>query len=472
MKVAKLSLAAVVVVAAGFVSNAFAADTLLDAFKNGKVSGELRAYYFDRDTGVANPAIYTTGSIGKGDSSIFNTGIVLGYITDSLYGFKLGATFQSNYAPFASDDAKNVFAGSDMYGSGAVLSEAYINYKIGKTDIKIGRQFIGAPISPLVWNSGSRMIKESFEGATVINKDLPDTTLMAGYITKFQARTTTAIDGYNIGTKTVLGSDSKIPDFEKIIFITKGAGSAVKQSSGRYAKSGSTFSFDGAYTASIINTSIPSLTLTGQYLQINDIANIADASVYYTEANYLLPVGNLKWAFDVMFRGSTTDDALDAYNLEGTYIGVRTGIKEWNGLGATIAYGQTSKDDAVLGGMGNGIYTYTTTLIRGPGNSLDKNSKGWLFELTYDFEKVGVKGLSFLGIYCVANLNDNEKISSTGKAVSLVDIDYTTKTAALYYEIPNVKGLKIGIEYETQEKDDGKSKVDTDEYRLRAQYKF
>ena len=122
--------------------------------------------------------------------------------------------------------------------------------------------------------------------------------------------------------------------------------------------------------------------------------------------------------------------------------------------------------------MGNGIYTYTTTLIRGPGNSLDKNSKGWLFELTYDFEKVGVKGLSFLGIYCVANLNDNETISSTGKAVSLVDIDYTTKTAALYYEIPNVKGLKIGIEYETQEKDDAKSKVDTKEYRLRAQYKF
>ena len=47
MKLAKLSLAAMVV--AGLASSSFAADTLADAFKNGKVSGELRAWYFDRE---------------------------------------------------------------------------------------------------------------------------------------------------------------------------------------------------------------------------------------------------------------------------------------------------------------------------------------------------------------------------------------------------------------------------------------
>ena len=47
MKLAKLSLAAMVV--AGLASSSFAAsDTLADAFKNGKVNGELRAWYFDR----------------------------------------------------------------------------------------------------------------------------------------------------------------------------------------------------------------------------------------------------------------------------------------------------------------------------------------------------------------------------------------------------------------------------------------
>ncbi len=39
MKLAKLSLVAMVV--AGLASSSFAADTLADAFKNGKVTGEL-----------------------------------------------------------------------------------------------------------------------------------------------------------------------------------------------------------------------------------------------------------------------------------------------------------------------------------------------------------------------------------------------------------------------------------------------
>ena len=52
MKLAKLSLVAMVV--AGLASSSFAeSSTLADAFKNGKVTGELRAWYFDRDTGNA-----------------------------------------------------------------------------------------------------------------------------------------------------------------------------------------------------------------------------------------------------------------------------------------------------------------------------------------------------------------------------------------------------------------------------------
>ena len=59
MKLAKLSLAAMVV--AGLASSSFAADTLADAFKNGKVNGELRAWYFDREgSATADPALAAT----------------------------------------------------------------------------------------------------------------------------------------------------------------------------------------------------------------------------------------------------------------------------------------------------------------------------------------------------------------------------------------------------------------------------
>ena len=60
MKFAKLSLAAIVV--AGLTSSSFAADTLADAFKDGKISGELKAYYFTKDNGTKDADIFTTGA--------------------------------------------------------------------------------------------------------------------------------------------------------------------------------------------------------------------------------------------------------------------------------------------------------------------------------------------------------------------------------------------------------------------------
>ncbi len=215
MKLAKLSLATMVI--AGLASSSFAADTLADAFKNGKVTGEIKAFYFDRDTGDA------VASAGLGNAPLFDLGLMLNYVTDSLNGFKIGATVQTSNAPFANEDAKLAYA-KDMYGPGAQLSEAYVEYTFGKTTAKVGRQFIS---SPLVGGSGSRIIKDSFEGATVINTDLPDTTLGFGYIDKWQART-----NYGFAPKTL----GEMADFKQI--------------------------GDGGYTLFAINKSLPGTMLS------------------------------------------------------------------------------------------------------------------------------------------------------------------------------------------------------------------
>lgn len=143
----------------------------------GMVKMALTKLSKDRDTGNANPATSIpggapAGTLGKGNADLFSTGVILGYITDPLYGLSFGATFQGNYAPFADKDAKNLYA-PDMYGSGAVLSEAYVTYTLGKTTAKVGRQFIA---SPLVNSSGSRMIKEAFQAAVLINKHISTNT--------------------------------------------------------------------------------------------------------------------------------------------------------------------------------------------------------------------------------------------------------------------------------------------------------
>ena len=69
----------------------------------------------------------------------------------------------------------------DLDAKGAVLSESYLQYDLYKTRFKGGRQHI---VMPLIANSGSRMIKESFEGYFLSNTDLPDTTLSAGWVNR------------------------------------------------------------------------------------------------------------------------------------------------------------------------------------------------------------------------------------------------------------------------------------------------
>ena len=452
MKLAKLSLAAIVV--AGLASSSFAADTLADAFKNGKASGELRAWYFDRDTSAANKAVYAIGDAGKGDAGILNTGVVLGYVTDAFYGFSLGLTMQSNFAAFADKDAKNLFS-KDEFGSGAVLSEAYLAYTMKNTTAKVGRQFIA---SPLVSGSGSRMIKEAFEGAVVINTDLPQTTLIAGYVSKFQGRTTKALDGADLAAATMLGAESDIPEFSK---------------TGVFAGAGA-FTFDGAYTAAAINKSITNLTLTGQYAVVKDVAGavIGDVDVYHVEAGYVLPMSGFELGFGAAYRASSTDKDI---NADGNYLGAKVTVAKLAGFGAGFAYGTSDSSDDLIAGMGNGADNlYTGTTIRGGANTYQANTDSYKFNVSYDFAQVGVAGLVFGAEYAIAKQDAISIATPNRAAANMAEIDYTTYGANLTYAFSGpLKGFTAALQYETQEKEVGAAAgVDTDEIRFMANYKF
>ena len=421
MKLAKLSLAAMV--AAGLATSSFAADTLSDAFAKGKVNGELRAWYWD----------FEDTATGAKDADIFNTGLMLGYVTDSFYGFSMGATFQSNFAPDADADAKSVF-GSREYGSGAVLSEAYLGYTMKNTTVKIGRQFI---TTPLVSGSGSHMIKEAFEGATIVNTDLPGTTLVAGYVTKFQSRTSSSVGVNPAGD---------VGTFEKTAAITAGGITSA--------------TFDGAYTVAAINKSVPGLTLTAQYAMVNDVNDAGDIDLYFVEAGYVLPMSGFKLGFDAQYRGSKTDGAvLDALKHEGNMVSGRVSISELAGFGASFAYGTTSSDDAVIAGVGNGPGTYTGMPIRASAITLTKDTDSYKFDVSYDFAKAGVTGLKGLVAYRVAEQN-------------AAKVDYTTYLGSLTYDVAALKGLSLAVIYETQEKETTTASTDQDEIRFQANYKF
>lgn len=456
MKLAKLSMVAITVLGLG--GHAYAADTLADAFKNGKVAGTLKAWYWDRTD---------EGNFGgtTRNENITNFGIELNYVTDSFNGFRTGFTFQGSSTPFAEANAKALFNREES-GQGSVLSEAYLAYAFGKTDIKAGRHYI---TTPLLSGNPTRIFRESFEGATITNADLPQTNVYANYVQKFQGRT---------GDVTASGANTyDAPEFAKRIILA-GAGPEA-------------FMFEDVYSFGAINTSIPNLKLSAQFVKATDVTmstttppytlngtGTDDISFYYAEANYVVPMNNYKLNFDANFRGSRAGSGLDIYHIDGDMLGLRAGFSEFNGFGASLAYTTVSNDDDALLGLGNGPSSYSILAIRGPLVFTSfAGMDSYKLSTTYDFSKLGVTGLTSELAYVTAKQSAPNASTISSKLNEFAEI--TGYSAALTYAVPYVKGLTTQLTYVAFEKEITNdatntlvSKRDTNEFWFNANYKF
>ena len=314
MKITKLSL--VVAVTLTGLSTSVMADSLSEAFAASKIKGELKSQYFQKET--------NTGV----KSSILTNGGNLSLTTGSFNGLVAGVTFQT--AHLASGDNETNY-NSDMNVSGSVMSEAYLAYSINNTSIKAGRQYIS---TPLVAGSGSRILKQSFEGIVLVNTDISNTTLLAAYVDKYQNRT----DGAG-GT----------PEFEQFK--------------------------DGAYTLYAKNTSIDNLSIQAQYAQIQDYTSTGDAKIAYLDASYKLnpiTISAQTWQSD---NGDATnsDGALYAAKIAGNI----------SGLGLSAAYSISDDDADVLYGLGSATFnSYVTPPITG--DEFVADTKAYQLALAYE----------------------------------------------------------------------------------------
>jgi hypothetical protein len=338
-KIAKLSLIAAIAVT-GFTTTSFASDSLSKAFTNGKLKGEVKSYYFAQ----------TFDSPTTKDSSIWANGGMLNYVTDSYNGLILGATFQTSQ--ISSIDDKSAKTAGSMDAQGSVLSESYLQYTYDKTTFKGGRQFIN---TPLLAGSGSRLIKESFEGYFLVNNDIPDTTLVAGVVTKYQTRT----------DKSTYTDNAAAVDFQ-----TNGTGGP-----GNF----NTIKNGGVKTLYIKNTSIPNLTIQGQYAKVNHVLSAIYADAKYTVNIDLKPYVALQY-FDTN------------YNISGlknnSLYGIKTGFNI-SGLDLFAGYtsaNNTSSDAAVFRGIGQGAYSqFTATTKTAGADAFSAGTDAWQIGAGYKF---------------------------------------------------------------------------------------
>lgn len=313
-KVIKLGLMATL--ALGY-TNAFSAQSLASAFEEGKVSGEIKSQYFQKEVSNEKVSIWTNGGN-------------LSYVTGDYYGFKSGVTLQASTVTASDLDNAPTAYNKDQNVSGAVLSQAYLQYSISNTTGKIGRQYIS---TPLVEGSGSRIFKESFEGLVISNTDISNTTIVAAYVDKEQYRTDIASGGTEV---------KEVSDFEQIQ--------------------------DGAYTVYVNNKSIKDLTVDAQYALINSDTNTADdTKAFYAAGSYNLS------PFTIETQTYQTDNG-NAVNSKGSAYGVNL-LGNFDKLSLGVAYSIVDKDANIINGIGNGAdYLYTGTWIYGGIYDADTNA--------------------------------------------------------------------------------------------------
>jgi hypothetical protein len=335
-KITKLSLVAILGLA-----GSLSADTLAEAFAASKIKGEIKAQYFD----VQN---LVTGN----QDDILTTGGNLNITTGSYYGLNAAATMQAAHVVVDPDTTQ---FDDSMNASGTVMSELYLGYGIANTSIKVGRQYIG---TKLVAGSGSRMFKQSFEGVTITNTDIPNTTVVAAYVDKYQHRTST--DGGNLA---IIGDE---PSFEQ-------AG-------------------DGAYTLYVKNNSVDNLTLQAQYLDAKGTTSATDKDVTYIDAEYKAgPVTVSAQMID------STNGTVDG-RLYGAKVSGNVGMVNLTGL-----YTTTTDDGTVNTGIGSGADGGFTALpVHGGGVTYFANT-----DTMVAVAATQVAGVTLVGYYGVVKSPDH-----------------------------------------------------------------
>lgn len=328
------------IAAIGFVASTTAlgaAEDLNSMFSEGKASGQVRMFYIDREY---------QGSAGnkthRGSTAI---GGHLKYETASLNGLSLGAAFYTTHEIDSRNTVDPTLFGKDDDGY-SILGEAYLQYKYKNTTFKGGRQKL---VTPMLGDDDARMIPNLFEAYVLTNKDIANTTLTLGHVTKFAQGT--------FGRSYNAAADAP----NALLSVTSGYSyDDSKNHVGSFTNVG-TYAFDektdGITMASVVYTGIENLKLQLWDYYAHDIMNII-----YGEANYswkCLVTDALKpYAGVQIIKEDSVGDEF-AGEIDSTYVAAKFGFKVEN-FDLSFAYskiGENSAAELADGGLANAIVT-------------------------------------------------------------------------------------------------------------------
>lgn len=377
-------------------TSAVAADKGIDI----DVSGQAVVFYETHDDKGPNGLFDESNSVGAG-------GIQLNLGADLGNNFTFGS--QLTYLSTLGLEKNLVDNGAQLASAGAgvndntvselALTKIFIAKKIGNTTLKIGRQELPASLAPLSFSEGDSVFKNTFDAIVAINTDIPDTTVVAGYVSK--------------GTgKANLGTSGDLPSV---------AG--------------------GIYMLTAQTTVIPMTTLTATYYEAKNVLGTiptvvtptggVSASAYWVDAAIApkdAPAGlTVGLQAGVISPDGTTTEDTKAY-------GVKIGAKV-EGITLTAAYTSVdgdAKTQVAIRNLGTNGRTplYTQQVMNEDAIALDSDTI--LIGAGYDAGDMGNFAVSY-SMSEVGQYNGLVNTTTTDKDHTELDFVYKVKSGGIQY---------------------------------------
>ncbi len=355
------------------------ADNLTHAFKNTKYEGAVRVGYQSHKTD------------NNRDDEIA-IGLKLHIETASYYGLQFGATLFTSQG-----NGKLSFKGVPFFNENnenyTTLTNAYLKGNYENTTFILGRQALETPFAD---SDDIGMVPNTFEALTLINKDIPDTTLFLSQVQKWSG-----VDSDTPSKFTLLNGN----DGMQIIGIT----------------------YDG----------LEKTTLSGWFYNLS-----SEVKISYAEASYADETERFNYGATIQYAYQDYDNG-DSSSI----FGVAASFKAKSiGLTTTISYNKT-EGIAASNFFGGGPF-----LTNAEHNTLKEagaNGNTILYTFEWDASVLGVDRLNF-----TANIDTHHGDSYHAREYDIgVEYQYsdTIKISAIYSDIDDrdesFKNLRVFTNY-------------------------
>jgi len=443
------------------------ADNLEDMFANGKVSGQIREFSISRHVRDNRPGKkeYTRDANAIGGYLKFETadykGLSFGTAFYTTNGFALADPKSDNTAVDPSLLGKN----NESY---SMLGEAYVEYKVDKTAIKIGRQKFS---TAMMGADDARMLPNLFEAYTLTNKDINGLDIQVAHVNKFAQGTF----GRVYGSGGLLGSTAGYSAWDASNqvgeFKNMGEYAVGKKTDGvtnvqlKYKIENFNIKISNDYAWDLYNTLYADAGISWKCLLSDSVKSFFKAQVIKQNSTGDEYMKNI----DTIAGTSATSDG----DIDSLYWAVKAGAKV-NGLTAYVSYSETTDNDASDVTNGNayanaiitqfgGMPAYTQGMVTR--HQFLAGTKATKVAASYSFKEHGLN-LSAAAYYASFDMDEN---SGYGKERTAYEPGFDIK----YYP-SMVKNLQLRFRgnFPRNFYEDSTGSVGWNEYRFIANYNF